>query len=137
MAKRKKSWVYTPARDPRTTPTAAVKAEVERAAADLITSALTPKYVIPPPAEPRFNYLTGLSTKWHGRYFYFVATYACPFPDAPAPAFDVNFARLEHTADGRFHLAFLRHTGAWHDLFTALTLAECLTAVRDDPWFQP
>ena len=67
----------------------------------------------------------------------FVATYACPFPDAVSPTFDTNFARLEHTATGRFNLAFMRHTGKWHELFSGQTLEECLTAIRDDAWFHP
>jgi len=73
----------------------------------------------------------------HGRYFYFVATYACPGPNAISPTFEVNFARLEHTALGRFNLAHMRHTGKWHELFAGLTLDECLKAIKDDPWFQP
>ncbi len=137
MAKQKKSWVYSSGLDPRTPVSDALKAEVERKANELIETALTPKYVQPPPKNPKFNYVTGLSTKWHGRYFYFVATYACPFPDAISPTFEVNFARLEHAALGRFNLAYLRHTGKWHQLFAGLTLNDCLKSVRDDPWFQP
>ena len=137
MAKRKWSWVYTPGRDPRTKVSDALRAEVERKANALIETVLRPKHVQPPPAEPRFSYIIGLSTKWHGRYFYLVATYACPFPDAISPTFDTNFARLEHTATGRFNLAFMRHTGKWHELLAGLTLDECLERVRDDSWFQP
>lgn len=139
MAKQKpkKTWVYSPARDPRAAASDATKAEVERRANELIETALTAKHVQPPPKEPKFNYVTGLSTKWHGRYFYFVATYACPGPNAISPTFEVNFARLEHTAMGRFNLAYMRHTGRWHELFAGLTLEECLRSIKDDPWFQP
>ena len=62
-----------------------LKAEVERKANELIETALTPKYVQPPPKNPKFNYVIGLSTKWHGRYFYLLATYACPGPSAISP----------------------------------------------------
>jgi len=137
MAKQKKTWAFSPARDPKSAASAATKAEVEKKANELIASALTPKHIQPPPENPKNNYVTGLSTKWHGRYFYFVATYACPGPNAISPTFEVNFARLEHTALGKFNLAYMRHTGAWHELFAGLTLDECLTAVRDDPLFQP
>ena len=137
MPRPKWSWVYTPGRDPRTKVSDALKAEVGRKAHALIETVLTSKYVQPPPKEPRFSYVTGLSTKWHGRFVYFVATYACPFPDAVSPTFEHSFARLEHTAAGRFNLAFLRHTGKWHELFAGLTLDECLERVRDDSWFQP
>ena len=138
MAKKKRmTWVYTPARDPKAVVSDATKAEVERAASGVIATALTAKHVGPPPDNSKYNYVTGLSTKWHGRYFYFVATYTCPGPNAASPTFQVNFARLEHTATGRFNLAYMRHTGKWHELFAGLTLDECLASVRDDPWFQP
>ena len=103
----------------------------------MIETGLTPKHVLPPPENPEFNYVIGLSTKWHGRYFYLVATYACPGPNAISPTFEVNFARLEHTATGRYNLAYMRHTGKWHELFAGLTLDECLKSIKDDPWFQP
>ena len=137
MAKQKKTWVYSPVRDPKAAASDATRAEVERKANELIGTALTPKHVQPPPENPQFNYVVGLSTKWHGRYFYLVATYACPGPNAVAPTFEVNFARLEHTGLGRYNLAFLRHTGKWHELFAGLTLDECLKSIKDDPWFQP
>ncbi len=137
MPKPKKTWVYSPARDPKAAASDATKAEVERKASGLIEAVLKPKHVLPPPVDAKFNYVAGLTTKWHGRYFYFVATYACPGPRAIAPTFEVNFARLEHTPLGRFNLAYLRHTGKWHELFAGLTLDECLKSVRDDPWFTP
>jgi hypothetical protein len=137
MPKPKKMWVYSPGRDLKAAASDATKSEVERKANELIGTALTLKHVHPPPVEPKYNYVTGLSTKWHGRYFYFVATYACPGPNAISPTFEVNFARLKHTAIGRFNLAYMRHTGKWHELFAGLTLDECLKVINDDTWFQP
>ena len=135
--KPQRMWVHSPSKQPSATMSDALKVEVERKANELIETALTPKHVLPPPKNPKFNYVTGLSTKWHGRYFYLVATYACPGPNAISPTFEVNFARLEYTALGRFNLAYMRHTGKWHELFAGLTLDECLKSIRDDPWFQP
>jgi hypothetical protein len=137
VAKQKKTWIYKPAGDPKAVASDATRAEVERRANELIVTSLAAKYVQPPPKKPKFNYVTGLSTKWHGRYFYFVAIYACPGPNAISPTFEVNFARLEHTALGRFNLAYMRHTGKWHELFAGLTLDECLKSIKGDPWFQP
>lgn len=139
MAKPRKSqwqWVYTPGKDPATRPTPAIRAEADRKAKELIDSTLSPKFITPAPVDPNFNYVIGLSTKWRGRFFYFTATYACPGPNALSPTFESNFARLEHTADHKFNLAFMRHTGEWHDLLRGVTLDECLDSVRDDPWFQ-
>src|SRR6516225_5598538 len=123
MAKKKpkKVLVYSPAADPRTKVSDALGAEVERRANELI-EVLKPKYIKPPPEKPKFNYLIGLGTKWHGRYFYFVGTYACPGPNALSPTFEMNFARLEHVGGGRFALAFLRHTGKWCPLLTGAGL---------------
>ena len=137
MPKQKKTWMYSPARDPKAAASDATKAEVEKKANELIAAALTPKHVQPPPKEPKFNYVTSLSTKWHGRYFHFVATYTCPGPNAISPTFEVNFARLEHTALGKFNLAYMRHNEKWHELFADLTLDECLKSIKDDLWFQP
>ena len=136
MRKQKKTWVYSPGLDPRTKVSKPLKAEIERKANELIEDVLKPKYVLPPEKKPKFNYVIGLSTRWRGQYFYLVATYACPFPDAQSPTFEVNFARLEHTALGRFNLAYLRHTGKFQQLFTDVTLDKCLASIRDDPWFQ-
>lgn len=130
------TWVYTPGKDPRTKPSDAVKAEVERAFRELIDNTLKTKFIQPPPKKPQFNYVIDLSTRWHGRFFYLVATYACPFKDALSPTFEQDFARLEHTALGQFNLAYFRHTGQWQTIFPDQTLADCVTAVRDDPWFQ-
>ncbi len=44
---------------------------------------------------------------------------------------------MEYVGDGRFALAFMRHTGQWVELYEGLTVDECLKAIKDDPWFQP
>jgi hypothetical protein len=36
----------------------------------------------------------------------------------------------------RFHLAFMRSTGASVILYHDLPIDECLTTIRDGPWFQ-
>ncbi len=69
--------------------------------------------------------------------FNFCSTYACPGPNAISPSFESKFARMEYVGNSRFNLSFLRHTGKWVELFTGLTLDECLKAVREDPWFVP
>jgi hypothetical protein len=113
-----------------------VKAEVTQRAQELVERVLTPRYVREPPAHPEWNYLVALSTRWYRSSLYFCATYCCPGPTALSPSFDERFARMELVEDHRFHLAFLRHTGAWVVLYHDLSLDECLTAIRDDPWFQ-
>ena len=139
MAKKQpKQWVWSPSsRASHSPPDAATRVQVEQKARELIEKVLKPKHIQQPPADPEFNYVIDLGTKWHGRHFYFVATYACPGPNAISPTFETNFARLEHVGGGRFDLSYMRHTGKWHELFAGLTLDECLNSIRDDPWFQP
>lgn len=138
MSKKKpKTWVYAPPKPPKVVVADALKAEVERKAGELIETVLKPKHVKKPPRNAEFNYLIDLSTKWHGAYFYFVSTYACPGPNAISPNFEATFARLEHVGGGRFTLAFMRHTGKWVELLTGQTLDECLQSIQDDPWFSP
>jgi hypothetical protein len=80
MAKKKpKTWVYSPPKPAKVAVPESVKAEVERKADELVETVLKPKYVKKPPKNPKFNYLTDITTKWHSGSFYFV-------PPTPAPA---------------------------------------------------
>src|SRR3954454_9002329 len=87
MAKKQpKRWVWSPpSRASHSPPDAATRAQVEQKARELIENVLKLKHVQPPPGDPEFNYVIDLGTKWHGRSFYFVATYACPGPNAISP----------------------------------------------------
>lgn len=78
-----------------------------------------------------------IGTKWNRNYFYFVSIYACPGPNALAPTFESNFARMEYRSDSKFALSFFRHTGAWSVAYDALTMNASLKAIHDDPWFMP
>jgi hypothetical protein len=121
---------------PKTTIPASLKADVTRQAQELVGTVLTPRYVREPPAESQWNYIVALSTRWYRSSLYFCATYCCPGPHALSPSFEQRFARMEFAGDNRFHLAFMRYTGAWVVLYHDLSLDECLTAIRDDSWFQ-
>ena len=118
--------------------TAALKAEVETKAKDLIEKVLKPKYVHPPEKDQQFNYLVDIWAKWYRNYFYFFSVYACPGPNAISPTFEKKFARMESLGDGTFALYFMRHTGKeWVGIFDALSLDESLKAIQDDEWFVP
>ena len=43
---------------------------------------LKPKFIKPPPKDPKWNYIIDIFTKWHSSFFYFCSTYACPGPNA-------------------------------------------------------
>ena len=114
-----------------------LKAEVEAQADELIKTFLKPKYVKRPPKDKRWNYLTGISTKWHRSFFYFVGDYASPGPNALSPTFESRFARMEYVGEGRFNLAYFRHTGKWWEVYQGLTLDESIETIRDHGNFHP
>ncbi len=131
----KKTWVYRPPRNPKVPD--AVKAAVETRAKELVEQVLKPKGIEPPPKKPRFNYIVDIFTKWHGGYFYFVAKYACPFPNALSPFFEVNFTRLRYMDKDRFNLAYRRHTDEWVEIYTGLSLDECSGTIKNEQIFHP
>lgn len=137
MAKPRKTWMISPAKSPKPSVPDSIKVELMTKATDLIENVLKPKHVLPPKPDEPFNYITDIGTKWYRNYFYFIATYACPGPNALSPAFESKFARVEYLGDRKFALSFMRHTGEWHRIFDALFVDECLKAIQDDAWFTP
>lgn len=137
MARQRKAWMFSPGKKPKASLPATVKDEVDTKARELIEAVLKPKHVQPPSKDERFNYITDLQTKWRGSSFYFISIYHCPGPHAISPTFETKFARMVYVGDGKFNLAFIRHTGQWVELYEGLSVDECMKAIQDDPWFQP
>lgn len=113
----------------------AVRAEVIEKAHELIETVLKPRYIQPPPEEPLGNYIIDVYGKWYRHYFYFCATYRTG-PHAVVPSFEAKFARMEYAGNRHFHLSFMRYTGEWVGLYSGLSLDECLTAIRDESYFE-
>jgi hypothetical protein len=132
----RRSWVHSPKSAPKPKVPNQVKERVQ-AEADRLVEEFRPRCIQPPPDEPRFNYISALYTKWHRNFLYLCATYTCPGPDALRPSFEAPFARLEFAAENRFHLAYMRHTGKWWEVYRDLSLEEALAAIRDQPLFHP
>jgi hypothetical protein len=42
---------------------------------------------------------------------------------------------MEYVAPDHFKLSFMRHTEQWAEIYTALSLEECLTSIQEDPFF--
>lgn len=59
-----------------------------------------------------------------------------PIPSAISPTCEVRFGRMEYAGGERFHLAFMRHTGEWIELYRDLAMAEAFTALQDDSFLQ-
>ena len=112
----------------------ALKAEVTTKANELIETVLKPRYVKEPPENPQFNYVVDVYGKWFRKAFYFCAEYRVADPHAREPSFEVKVARMQYAGDRRFHLSYMRHTGQWIQLYTDLTVDECIEAVRDEPY---
>jgi hypothetical protein len=114
-----------------------VKDEVSAKAKAFVNSELKPNHVEPPPKDLRLNYIVDISVKWRGRFFYFASEYACPGPNALSPFSEAPFARLEFQRNGRFSLAYMRHTGQWRQVYADLTVGEALKTIREETLFQP
>jgi hypothetical protein len=137
MPTRQKTWVRAAKKPSKPQVSDGVKAELTTKAQGLIEEYLKPQHIKPPPKTDDFNYLIDLFTKWRGRYFYFCTKYASPGPYALSPTFDEQFARMEYAGKGLFNLSYKRHTGKWMEIYSGLTLDECLTSIRDEPHFLP
>jgi len=137
MARAQRIWMYSPKRPTRPPVPDYTRVEVEQKANALVEATIKPQNIKPPPAEPRFNYLVDVTTKWRGAYFYFIARYACPGPNALSPFFDTGFARMEYAGANRFNLAYMRHTGKWWEIYQDLSLDECLETIAEQPHFLP
>ncbi len=124
---------------PRKTSTAslpeALKMEVTTKANELIETVLKPKHVQPPPENPQFNYIVDIHGKWYHKAFYFCAEYRVAGPNPIEPSFEAKFARMHYAGNRRFHLSFMRYTDQWIQLYTDLTVDECIETIRDDPYF--
>lgn len=137
MAKSRKMWVFSPSKQAKPKLPNAIKENVTAKANNLIDTILKPKHVKPPSKNEKFNYIVDIYSKWARNYFYFCSKYACPGPNAISPYFEAKFARIEYIGNEQFNLAYMRHTGQWWELYTELSLVQCLEAIRNEPHFLP
>ncbi len=133
----KKRWVYSPKKQAVSKVSDSLKQTVKDKADELVNTVLIPQYVKPPPEDHQFNYLVNIYTKWYRHYFYFCSTYNSPGPHAISPSFEDKFARLEYVSTDEFNLAYMRHTGKWHEITQSISLDEALEMIRDSGIFHP
>jgi hypothetical protein len=133
-----KTWARSPGKKsskPKVPP--GLKDEVQERANQFIESELKQNLIQPPPEDSDFNYIVDIFSKWYRSYFYFCSKYRCPAPNRISEFFEENFARLEYVGPDSFNLAYMRHTGQWFELYTNLSLEECLQNIREDPNLTP
>lgn len=135
MAKVARQWVYRP-RAASGVPDS-VKNEITAKADEIIQTVFKLKHLKTPPKKQRFNYIVDIYTKWHKNCLLFRARYACPGPNALSPFLEDSFTRLAYMANGRFNLAYMRHTGKWCEVFSDLSMEEAFAAIRHEPFFHP
>jgi len=109
----------------------AILAETEK----FVESFYRARFIEPPPASHQLNYIVEFSTSWHGPYLRFVAKFACPGPNAISPFFERAFARLGYFGPDRYNLWTHRHNDEWLVIQDGLTLQECFSEMRENPWF--
>jgi len=136
MAKPREPWDIRPAKK-RVAVSTSLKTEVETKAKELIEEVLKPRHIRPQPKGQLGNYMIDIGAKWNRGYFYFFTTYACPGPNALAPTFEAMLARMEPLAGGTFALYAMRYTGTeWVGVLDALSVDDCMKAIKDDEWFE-
>jgi hypothetical protein len=42
---------------------------------------------------------------------------------------------MQFAGQQRFHLSYMRYTEKWLQLYTDLTVDECIESIRDEPYF--
>jgi len=135
-----RGWVYDPSRafrQSRARVPPDIQQQVQRQAQNLIDSILKPRYIQPPDKKAQPNYLLDIHSKWRGPFFYFCSTYCSPGPNALSASFEAKFARLQYAGEGRFNLAYFRHTGQWWEIAQLLSLEECLSRIESGHLFLP
>ena len=137
MAKKPRTWVFSPKSLPKPKVPDDLKAEVQDKTTVLVEELLKPQFIKPPPKDWRWNYIIDIHSKWHRTFFYFIATYRSRGPTAIKPTFEAPFARLEYVRNRRFNLAYMRHTDKWWEVYQGLTLDKCLKTIKENPIFQP
>jgi hypothetical protein len=113
------------------------KLTVQQKADEFLESYLKPNFILPPPKEPKWNYIVEIFTKWHQRYFYFCSQYRCVHPNCISEFFESRFARLEYVGDKKFNVSYMRHTEQWWEILQGLSLDECFEAIREQELLHP
>lgn len=128
-------WAFSPARKSKTKLSDFKKTEIENRCQPIIER--FKKQFIKEDTDKRFNYITGIYTKWRGNYLYFCEKFKSEQPGIIKQEFEENFVRLEYLGSDSFKLSYFRHTGQWFPVANNLSLNDCLEMIEDVPAFHP
>ncbi len=137
MSGRQKVWMFVPHLKPKPHVPDSIKAEVEKICNEFVESFLKPQYIEPPPKNKEINYVVDIYTKGNRNYFYFIAKYRCPSPNAISPFFEHKFARIEYAGENKFNLSYMRYNEQWFEIFTEISLKECIETIKETQDFIP
>lgn len=93
------------------------------------------KNLQPLPEPQQFNHCIDVFSKWHRNYFYIMQKFKTG-SNAIVDFFDYGIARLEYYGEGKFNLAYFRHTGQWLTVNENISTEDAKKAILGDPWFQ-
>ncbi len=130
-------WVYSPKSPPKPQVPEAVKKMVQAKGDALVETRLKPRHIQSSPDDAQFSYIVDLYNQWYRSFFYFCAKYRCPASNCISEFFEVRYTRLEYTAEDRYALAYMRHTGKWQQVYSDLSLEECLSVINNEQIFWP
>ena len=138
MAKKPpKRWVYSPISPPKPKVPEAVKQTVHEKCDAFVETKLKPRHIQSPPDDAHFNYIVDLYNQWYRNFFYFCAKYRCPAPNCITAFFEVRYTRLEYTGENTYTLAYMRHTEKWQEVYSGLSLEECISTINNEQIFWP
>ena len=113
------------------------KQKIKTICEDFIDSVLKPRHMrYDPPGSEYYN-IEEIYTKWWRNYLYFYAKHHYTPSNAIQEFVDYGFARLEYVDKDKFNLSYMRYTGQWWEIFSDLSLKECLETIEEMPHFNP
>jgi hypothetical protein len=129
--KRRKVWTLATPRP--VAPDATEKQTIITTCEAFIANVLKPRFL--PEIKPtQFNY--PIDIRRAGRYR-FIQRYRSGHADNPGFEFDAPFVRLDHMGPDRFDIHWMRHTGTWWPIFSAMSLAESLQTIEKEHFLHP
>lgn len=137
MSSRTRTWSAVPQKPVKPKVTSDIKSKLTKEANEFINNTLKPKNLKPVEINQYFNHLVDIYSKWYGSSFYFCSKYNCHMENAISPSFEMKFARMTYAGDEKFNLSYMRHNDTWFEIYTELSIQQCIDVIRDEPYFMP